>query len=78
MSPNFQPQPVTLADLKEDGRLVWVCCLDCCLQREVKPDIISLTLWTPVPDIQRRLNCKACGGQLSIKPQPYEKPVAEM
>ncbi len=78
MSSNFQPQPVTLADLKAEGRLVWVYRNDCCLEREVAPETIPLPLDTPVPDIQRQLKCKACGGKLSVKPQLYEKPMAEM
>ena len=71
-------QPVTLADLKDESRLVWVYCNDCCLEREVEPDAIPLPLDTPIPDIQRKLKCKECGGKLSVKPQLYQKPMAEM
>lgn len=71
-------KPVTLADLKEEERLVWVYCLDCCLERDVDPDSIPLPLDTPVPTVGKRLKCKACGGRLLAKPQLYELPIDQM
>ena len=58
--------------------VVWVYCNDCCLEREVEPDDYPLPLVTPVPDIQHRLKCKACGGKLSVKPQLYQVPMSEL
>ena len=76
--PDPSASPVTLADLKADGRLVWVYCNDCCLEREVAPDDIPLPLTTPVPAVQRKLKCKRCGGRLTVKPQLYQVPMSEM
>jgi len=71
-------QPVTLADLKAEQRLVWVYCIDCCREREVEPDTIPLPLETPVPSVGKRLKCSDCGGQLQAKPQLYAKTIFEM
>ena len=71
-------KPVTLADLKQEERLVWVYCLDCCLERDVEPDSIPLPLDTPVPSVGKPLKCKKCGGRLQAKPQLYELPIAQL
>ena len=76
--PDPGARPVTLADLKAEGRLVWVYCLDCCNEREVEPDTIPLPLETPVPYVERRLKCKECGGRLQTKPQLYAVPIKQM
>ncbi len=76
--PDPGASPVTLADLKAEGRLVWVYCIDCCNEREVEPDTIPLPLETPVPSVGRRLKCKECGGRLQAKPQLYAVPITEM
>lgn len=78
MPPKTTTQPVTLGDLKTEGRLVWVYCLDCCLEREFEPEAIPLPLDTPVPEVGRKLKCKACGGRLSVKPQLYQVPMSEL
>lgn len=76
--PGPDAKPVTLADFKEEGRLVWVYCLNCCLERDVEPDTIPLPLDRPVPSVGKRLKCRKCGGRLQAKPQLYELPIAEM
>ena len=71
-------EPVKLSDLKNEDRLVWVYCLDCCNEREVEPDTIPLSLETPVQSVGRRLKCKECGGRLQAKPQLYAMPIAQI
>ncbi len=55
-----------LADLRAVGGLVWIYCNDCCLEREVEPTTIALPSNSPVPEVERRLKCKACGGKVSV------------
>jgi hypothetical protein len=42
--------PVTLADLTEADKLLWVFCRDCCHERDVNPADLPRSGETPVPD----------------------------
>ena len=79
---NKSPEPkallVTLAGLKEQGRLVCVYCVDCHREKEVKPETIPLPLDTPVPTVGPRLKCSECGGRLQAKAQLSTLPIAEL
>ena len=48
-------QPVTLSDLADGGKLLWVYCRDCCHEREVDPATAPLPGDTPVPDVGKRM-----------------------
>jgi hypothetical protein len=42
--------PVTLGDLIDADKLLWVLCRDCCHERELTPATVPLPHVTPVPD----------------------------
>jgi hypothetical protein len=74
--------PVTLADLIDANKLLWVYCRDCCHERDVNPATIPLPGDYPVPDVGKRMKCSACGSRkIDARPEPYsgerlrEKPV---
>jgi hypothetical protein len=65
-------KPVTLADLKRDGKFAWVYCKDCGRERDIPPAELGLPLETPVPAAGKRLKCSVCGGKkVSVKPELY-------
>jgi len=66
------PLPVTLPDLDQDNKLLWLHCTDCGREREVPPLSTSLSPETPVPSVGQRLTCSACGKRnISAKSELY-------
>jgi len=64
--------PVTLSDLNQDNKLLWLYCTACGREREVPPLSIGLPPETPVPSAGSKLTCSACGGRNIIaKPELY-------
>ena len=52
--------PVTLADLANAGKLLWVYCCDCGRERDVDPLSVPLPPTLPVPSVGTRMKCSAC------------------
>jgi hypothetical protein len=71
------PQPVTLADLEHEGKLLWVYCCECGKEREIEPGSLPLPRGTPVPGLGRKhLVCSSCGSKrIDTKPQLYPTPL---
>ena len=64
--------PVTLGDLDQEGKLLWLYCNDCGYEREVLPLSIGLHAEQPVPTTGKRLKCSKCGSKkISSKPELY-------
>ncbi len=64
--------PVRLADLVRDGKLLWCYCRDCCRERDVDPAKIPLPPEFPVPKVGSRMKCSACGSRaVETKPELY-------
>src|SRR6185437_5302218 len=55
--------PVTLGDLIEAKKLLWVYCCDCGHERDVDPAALPLSWDTPVPFISTHMKCSACGSR---------------
>ena len=53
--------PVTLGDLIEANKLLWVYCCDCGHERDVDPAVLPLSWDTPVPFISTHMKCSGCG-----------------
>jgi hypothetical protein len=49
--------PVMLADLAHDGKLLWLYCCDCGRERDVDPLSLPLPGETPVPSVGKRMKC---------------------
>ena len=65
-------RPVTLGDLDNEGKLLWVYCNECCRERDVPPLSLGLPPETPVPQLGNRLKCSQCGSRkISAKPELY-------
>ena len=65
--------PVTLADLIRDAKLLWVYCCKCGREKDVDPASLALPRDTPVPGMGRRhLKCSACGSrEIDTRPELY-------
>jgi hypothetical protein len=69
--------PVTLGDLIEAKKLLWVYCCDCGHEREVDPASLPLSWNTPVPLIGTHMKCSACGShKVKAKPELHPGGVA--
>ncbi len=67
---NTMTGPVTLGDLIEAKKLLWVYCCDCGHERNVDPAALPLSWNTPVPFIATHLKCSACGSpKINTKPE---------
>ena len=68
--------PVTLADLAREGRLLWCYCLKCGHEREVEPLSLGLDPAEAVPTVGRRLKCSRCGSrEIETRPQLHPEPL---
>ena len=64
--------PVTLGDLSEGKKLLWVYCCDCGHERDVDPAALPLSWDTPVPFISTHMKCPAWGSRkINTKPELY-------
>jgi hypothetical protein len=64
--------PVTLGDLIREGKLLWIYCRDCCREGDVDPATIPLPPEFPVPEVDSRMKCSACGSRaLETTPELY-------
>jgi hypothetical protein len=64
--------PVTLGDLIEAKKLLWVHCCDCGHERDVDPATLPLSWDTPVPFISTHTKCSVCGSRkINTKPELY-------
>jgi hypothetical protein len=71
--------PVTLGDLIEAKKLLWVYCCECGHERDVDPATLPLSWDTPVPFIATHMKCSACGSRkINTKPELYPGGVAAM
>ena len=71
--------PVTLGDLIEAKKLLWVYCCDCGHEREADPASLPLSWNTPVPLIGTHMKCSACGShKINTKPELYPGGVEAM
>lgn len=61
--------PVTLAAMAASGTLLLVWC-DCGHHAELRPEKLGLPLSTPVPGIEGRLRCSACGARNTATRHP--------
>ena len=69
--------PVTLGDLIEAKKLLWVYCCDCGHERDVDPASLPLSWNMPVPLIGTHMKCSACGShKINTKPELYPGGVA--
>jgi hypothetical protein len=67
-----QFQPVTLGDLINAGKLLWVYCCDCGRERDVDPAALPLPADFPVPSVGSRMKCSACASRkIDAKPELY-------
>ena len=68
-----QYAPVTLRDLIQDGKLLWVYCCDCNHERDIDPATLDLPRDTPVPGLGRRfMRCSECGSKkIDTRPELY-------
>jgi hypothetical protein len=78
--PNEQRlNPVTLADLAREGRLLWCYCLQCGHEREVDPLSLGLDPAEGIPTVGRRLTCSRCGSrEIETRPQLHVEPLDVM
>ncbi len=68
----LHPNPVRLADLIREGKLLWCYCRDCCREDDVDPAAVPLPGGAPVREVGRRMVCSACGGRnVETKPELY-------
>jgi hypothetical protein len=71
--------PVTLGDLIEADKLLWVYCRDCCHERDVTPATVPLPPETSVPDIGKHMKCAKCGSRnVTTTPEQYPGGVIAM
>ncbi len=70
MKPHFGP--VTLADLIDQGKLLWCYCTSCGNERDVEPATVPLPPDFPVPDVGKRMKCSQCGARkIATAPELY-------
>jgi hypothetical protein len=72
-------QPVTLADLAREGKLVWVYCTACGHERDIDPATMPLPRATPVPEVGKHMKCSACGSRkVDARPELHPGGVVAM
>jgi hypothetical protein len=72
-------QPVTLADLVREGKLVWVYCTACGHERDIDPATMPLPRATPVPEVGKHMKCSACGSRkVDARPELHPGGVVAM
>jgi hypothetical protein len=65
-------EPVRLADLIAEDKLLWVYCRRCGHERDVKPATVPLPPETPVPDVGKHMKCSLFGSRkIDTKPELY-------
>ena len=64
------PNPVTIGDLKRDGKLLEIGCLGCGRHVYVDAASCGLPQSLPVPNAAARLVCSACGARNRPVPDP--------
>jgi hypothetical protein len=63
--------PVTLSDLAQDGKLLWLYCCECGRERDVDPLSLPLPGETPVPSVGKHMK-SACGSRkIDARPELY-------
>jgi hypothetical protein len=63
---------VTLADLRHEGKLLWVYCRHCGHERDLNPATVPLHRNTPVPDVAKHMKCSNCGSRkITTGPELY-------
>ena len=58
---DYDPGPVTMGDLRRDGKALEIGCLNCDRHEYVDANSIKLPDEYPVPKIADRLRCSRCG-----------------
>lgn len=58
---SYNPGPVTVGDLRRDGKALEIGCLNCSRHEYVDPNSIKLPDGLPVPKVADRLRCTRCG-----------------
>ena len=70
---------VSLGNLIEAEKLLWVYCWDCGHERDVDPAVLPLSWNTPVPLIGTHMKCLACGSRkINAKPELCSSGIAAM
>jgi hypothetical protein len=71
--------PVSLGNLIEAEKLLWVYCCDCGHERDVDPAVLPLSWNTPLPLIGTHMKCSACGSRkINAKPEVYSGGIAAL
>jgi len=75
----LQTGPVTLSDLANAGKLLWLYCCDCGRERDIDPLSLPLPGETPVPSVGKRMVCSACGScKIDTRPELYPGGIVAM
>ena len=70
----WQRLMVTLSDLMDAGKLLWVYCCDCGRERDIDPASLPLPPAFPVPVVGSRMKCSACGSRkINTKPELWDR-----
>lgn len=65
-------QPVTLASLIRQHKLLWCYCRDCGRERDLDPSSLPLPGEFPVPQVGNRMKCTQCGSRkIATAPELY-------
>ncbi len=68
--------PVTIGDLRREGKRLWIYCLDCSREVETLAADLPFEDAQPVPSAGLRMRCSRCGSrQIETKPQLYDQPI---
>ena len=72
MAPTSSAEPVTLGDLIDEGKLLWVYCCDCGRERDIDPALVPLPANFSVPSVGSRMKCSKCASRnVNTKPELY-------
>ena len=66
--------PVTIGDLRREGKRLWIYCLDCCREVETPAADLPFENAQPVPTAGQRMKCSR-SRQIETKPQLYDQPI---
>ncbi len=55
--------PITIGDLRREGKRLWIYCLDCCREVETPAAVLSFEDAQPVPTAGQRMKCSRCGSR---------------
>ena len=58
---SYDPGPVTIGDLRRDGKALEIGCMNCNRHEYFDAHVIRLTDDLPVPRAASRLRCSRCG-----------------